>query len=150
MCYPWIKHSLNFPILMSQFFNSSSIITSSYYSSTCPLYMGNLFMSPTWQISLVVPSESVKIPWVIFVLCSLSNDIYLCLVIMIPIIFIPENFLCLPSLIQSFSYSCDILKHSFPSSSHYGFWSTSLQDEDLEFRRWYHMIHYLYLYSHGV
>ena len=38
----------------------SSAITSSLYSSTCSLYLGNLIMSPTWQISLVVLSIKLK------------------------------------------------------------------------------------------
>ena len=56
-------------------------ITLSLYSSTCPLYMGNLIMSPTWQISLVVISTSQNIPWVISVSCSLFKDLSLHLII---------------------------------------------------------------------
>ena len=53
------------------------------YSSTCPLYMGNLIMSPTWQISLVVLSASQKLHWVIFVPCSLFKDLSLHLIIIL-------------------------------------------------------------------
>ena len=71
------------------------------YSSTCPLYMGNLIMSPTCQISLVVLFVSQKFPWVISVSCSLFKDLSLhLLIILIPIIILSELYLCLPSRID--------------------------------------------------
>ena len=79
----------------------SSAITLSFYSSTCPLYMGNMIMSPTCQINLVVLSASQKMPWVIFVSCLLFKDLSLhLLIILIPIIILFEYYLCLPSHIQ--------------------------------------------------
>ena len=54
----------------------SSTITSIPYSSTCLEYMGNMFMFPTWKISLVVPVKILTLPWVIYVSCSLFKDIY--------------------------------------------------------------------------
>ena len=111
-----------------------STTTSIDYSSTCLQYMGNLFMSPTWQITLVVPVEILKFPWVISMSWSLFKDMCLYLIISIPIIIISDNSLCLPSLSQFPSYSCDFLKDSLPSSSHHDFSSAPLEDEDLEFR----------------
>ena len=79
----------------------SSAITSSLYSSTCPLYMGNLIMSPTCQISLVVLSTSQNIPWVISMLCSLFKDLSLHLfIILILIIILSKYYLCIPSRIH--------------------------------------------------
>ena len=129
-------------------YTSTSTINLSFYSSTFHLYRGNLIMSPTWQKSLVLKSASQKMPWFISVLCSLFKDLYLYLIIPIPIIIISENSLCLPSCIHFPSHSCDLLKDSLPSSSHHSFSSTSPEYEDLEFWRWYLRIHYHYWWTH--
>ena len=79
----------------------SLAITSSFDCSTCPLYMGNMIMSPTSQISVVVLYASQKLPWVIYVPCSLFKDLSLhLLIILIPIIILSNYYLCLPSRIQ--------------------------------------------------
>ena len=79
----------------------SSDFTSSFYSSTCPLYMGNLIMSPTCQISLVVLSTSQNLPLVISMSCSLFKDFPLHLfIILILIIILSEYYLCIPSHIH--------------------------------------------------
>ena len=55
-------------------YTSISSITLIFYSFTCPLYTGNLIMSPTWQISLVFLSTSQNMPWFISVSFSLFKD----------------------------------------------------------------------------
>ena len=125
----------------------SLAITSILYSSTCPLYMGNLIMSPTWQISLIFLCAIKTFPWVIFVSCSLLKDLYLHLII----ILIP-SLSYMKLLVSTFPYpapshSCDPLEDSLPSSSHCVFSSPSLEYEDLEFWRWYLRIHYHYWWA---
>ena len=125
-----------------------SATTLSLCSSSCPLYMGNLIMSPTWQISLVVLSTIQKLPWVISMSCSLFKDLSLHLIsILIPNIILYDNYMCLPSLIQFPSHSCDLLKDSLPSPSHHGFSSASPKDKDLEFWWWYLRIQYPYWWT---
>ena len=74
-----------------------------------------------------------KLPWIIFVSCSLFKDIYLFLLfILIP------SLSYLISLVSTFlypvsSHSCDPLEDLLPSSSQHGFSSVFLEDEDLEF-----------------
>ena len=98
--HPWTKHSEIFDTHVS-IYSFSSDITLIFYSSTCPLYMWNLIMYPTLQISLVFIYASQNFPWVIYVSCSLFKDLYLhLLIILIPIIILFENYLCLPSHIQ--------------------------------------------------
>ena len=79
-----------------------SAITLSFYSSTCPLYMGNLIMSPTWQISLVVLSICYTLPWVISVSCSLFKDSshYLIYSLIQSPLYLLSFSLCLPSFAQ--------------------------------------------------
>ena len=112
------------------------------YSSSCPLYLGNLIMSPTWHISLVVLSISYKLPWVISVSCSLFKDFTQCLIyILIP------SLLYLLSIVSLLfypvpSHSCDPLEDLLPSLSQHGSISLLPNDEHLEFWRWYVRIHF--------
>ena len=71
-------------------------------SSSCPLYLGNLIMSPTWQISLVVLSICFTLPWVISVSCSLFKDSshYLIYSLIQSLFYLLSFSLCLPSFTQ--------------------------------------------------
>ena len=112
-----------------------SAITLIVDSSSCPLYLGNLLMSPTWQISLVVLSICYMLPWVISVLCSLFKDSshYLIykpdpITVISVIHLLMSTFFC-----PVHSHSCDPLEDLLPSLSQYGSVSALPEDEDLEF-----------------
>ena len=83
-----------------------------------------------------------KLPWVIFVSCSLFKDLTLCLIyILIPSL----SYLLLlmsPFLYLVPSHSCDPLEDLFPSLSQYGSASVLFDNEDLEFWRSYLRIHF--------
>ena len=112
----------------------SSTNTLSHYSSTCPKYMGNMSMSPTWKICLVVPLKVSICLGSSLCHSHYSNIFTLYLFILIPIIFISEIILHTYSLIQSTNYSGDLLKDSFPSSLQNGFQIVPPAKEDLEFQ----------------
>ena len=127
---------------MSQCSLSVQLLLWVYYSSSCPLYLGNLIMSPTWQIRLVVLSISSMLPWVIFVLWSLFKDSSQCMIYSL----IP-SLLSLLSIVSPFfcpvpSHSCDLLEDLLPSLSQHGSISVLPDDEDLEFWRSYLMTHF--------
>ena len=124
---------------MSTFFQLSLWVS---YSSSCPLYLGNLIMSPTWQISLVVLYISYTLPWVISMCAHYSRTLpnvwsiawshhcSICYLFVSP-------FLCpVPS------HSCDPLEDLLPSISPHGSVSALPEDDDLEFWRWYLRIHF--------
>ena len=110
-----------------------SAITLSFYSSSFPLYLGNLIMSPTWQISLVVLSMSKMLPWVISVSCLLFKDLTQCLIyILIPSLSYLLS-LVSPLLCPVPSHSCDPLEDLLPSLSQYSSASALSDDKDLDF-----------------
>ena len=112
------------------------------YSSSCPLYLGNLIMYPTCQISLVVLSISYTLPWVISMLCSLFKESTQCLIYnLIPSLL---YLLCIvsPFFCSVPSHSCDPLEDLLPSLSQHGSISVLPDDEDLEFWWSYLRIHF--------
>ena len=118
------------------------------YSSTCPLYRGNLIMSPTWQIILVVLSAKLKATLGHLCVVRDCSRIY-------PCIWLLSWFHDYPiwvSFVSTFPYpvpshSCDPLEDVLTPSSQYGFSSALPEDEDLEFWRWYLRIHYHYWWT---
>ena len=90
------------------------------YSSSCPLYLGNLIMTPSWQISLVVLSISIRylgsslccahysrtLPNVWYI--AWSPHCYICY------LFVSPFFFPIPS------HSCDPLEDLLPSLSQHG------------------------------
>ena len=71
------------------------------YSSTCPLYMGNLIMSPTLKISLVVLSLELKAALGhLCVVLTIQGIIHVSAYYPDYIIILSNYYLCLPFLIQ--------------------------------------------------
>ena len=99
--------SLN--ITLSELFDTHvSVYTFSFsyqfefsYSSTCPLYLGNLIMSPTCQISLVVLSANLKSALGhLCVMLTIQRFIPVSAYYPDSIIILSDYYLCMPSLIQ--------------------------------------------------
>ena len=112
------------------------------YSSSCQFYLGNLIMSPTWQISLGL--LSIKLKDSLGHICVVLNvqgfipasDFY-------PDSIIPYLILLMSTFLYPVpSHSCGPLEDLLPSSSQYGFSSALPEDEDLEFWWWYIRIHF--------
>jgi len=111
-----------------------SATTLSLCSSSYPLSMGNLIMSPTWQISLVVLfiirclGSSLCRAYCSRILLTVWFFHLIPITVISVILFLVSTFFCpVPSL------SCGPLEDLLPSLSQYGSVSALPDDEDLEF-----------------